>query len=167
MYRESYFLTMTQRTMEASSYEEDELANLTCMESREFESFPEVEIDFVVKIVIYVICLQMENLDVSKIVAAQNHPIICIQTFKTEREGSMALDRLLEEVSPQYVAMYHCNVTAIRQLEVFETRKRRPVSQRMRVFFLVHAGTVEEQSYLTSLLREKKAFELLIDMKKV
>lgn len=37
----------------------------------------------------------------------------------------------------------------------------------MKVFFLIHSGTVEEQSYLTSLRREKEAFEFLIDLKSV
>lgn len=100
-------------------------------------------------------------------VAARNQPFICIQTFKTEREGPMALDRILEEIQPQYVIMYHCNVAAIRQLEIHEARQRRAVNDRMRVFFLIHARTVEEQSYLTSLRREKQAFELIIETKRV
>lgn len=109
----------------------------------------------------------MENLDITAAVAARKQPLICLQTFKTEREGAMALDRMLEEIQPQYVVMYHCNVTAIRQLEIFEARQRRPAKERMKVFFLLHARTVEEQSYLTSLRREKQAFELIIETKRV
>lgn len=79
----------------------------------------------------------------------------------------MALDHILEEVQPQYVIMYHCNVAAIRQLEIHEARQRHAPKDRMRVFFLLHARTVEEQSYLTSLRREKQAFEMIIDKKRV
>ncbi|KAL3282353.1 hypothetical protein HHI36_005540 [Cryptolaemus montrouzieri] len=35
----------------------------------------------------------------------------------------------------------------------------------LKVYFLIHSGTVEEQSYLTALRREKEAFEHLIDTK--
>jgi len=63
--------------------------------------------------------------------------------------------------------MYNTNVTAIRQLEVFEARRRLPPADRIRVYFLIHARTVEEQAYLTSLRREKAAFELIIDTKSV
>ncbi|XP_036339541.1 DNA repair endonuclease XPF [Rhagoletis pomonella] len=110
---------------------------------------------------------ELENLDITAAVAARNQPLICIQTFKTERDGAMGLDRILEEIQPQYVIMYHCNVTAIRQLEVYEARQHRPAKHRMRVFFLLHARTVEEQSYLTSLRREKQAFEFIIETKRV
>lgn len=94
-------------------------------------------------------------------------PIVCIQTFKTGEDGPLSLERTLNEIDPSYVIMYHSNVTAIRQIEVFEARKRRVQSQRLKVFFLVHAQTVEEQSYLTSLRREKQAFELIIETKSV
>lgn len=92
---------------------------------------------------------------------------MCIQTFKVGDDGALSLERTLNEIDPSYVIMYHCNVTAIRQIEVYEARKRRVQSQRLKVFFLVHAQTVEEQSYLTSLRREKQAFEMIIQTKSV
>lgn len=107
----------------------------------------------------------MECLDISQIIQHHRKPIVCIQTFKTGEDGPLSLERTLNEIDPSYVIMYHCNVTAIRQIEVFEARKHRVQSQRLKVFFLVHAQTVEEQSYLTSLRREKQAFELIIDTK--
>lgn len=109
----------------------------------------------------------METLDISQIVQHHRKPIVCIQTFKTGEDGPLSLERTLTEVDPSYVILYHANVTAIRQIEVFEARKRRPVVNRLKVFFMVHAQTVEEQSYLTSLRREKQAFELIIDTKSV
>lgn len=109
----------------------------------------------------------METLDISQIVQHHRKPIVCIQTFKTGEDGPLSLERTLTEVDPSYVILYHANVTAIRQIEVFEARRRRPVVNRLKVFFMVHAQTVEEQSYLTSLRREKQAFELIIDTKSV
>lgn len=106
-------------------------------------------------------------MDITQIIQHHRKPIVCIQTFKTGDDGPLSLERTLNEIDPGYVIMYHANVTAIRQIEVFEARQRRPPKDRLKVFFLVHAQTVEEQSYLTSLRREKLAFELIIDTKRV
>ncbi|KAM8719582.1 hypothetical protein ACLKA7_005768 [Drosophila subpalustris] len=135
---ESYMLTMTQAMPRAAP---DPNASI-------FEIIPE-----------------LEQFDVSAALAEHRQPCICLQTFKTEREGAMALEQMLEQLQPHYVIMYNTNVTAIRQLEVFEARRRRPPAERMLIYFLIHARTVEEQSYLTSLRREKSAFELIIDTK--
>lgn len=110
---------------------------------------------------------EMENMDITQIIQNRTKPIVCIQTFKTAEDGPLALERTLNEINPRYVIMYHYNIMAIRQLEVFEARKRRPPISRLKVFFLIHAQTVEEQSYLTSLRREKQAFELIIETKSV
>lgn len=109
----------------------------------------------------------MEALDITQIIQHHRKPIVCIQTFKTGDDGPLSLERTLHEIEPGYVIMYHCNVTAIRQIEIFEARKRRAAVDRLKVFFLIHSQTVEEQSYLTSLRREKQAFELIIDTKSV
>lgn len=140
LFEESYMLTMTQ-PMQAS--DADPNASI-------FEIIPE-----------------LEQFDVSAALAANMQPWICLQTFKTEREGAMAVEHMLDQLQPHYVIMYNTNVTAIRQLEVFEARRRRPPVERMKIYFLIHARTVEEQSYLTSLRREKTAFELIIDTKSV
>lgn len=109
----------------------------------------------------------MENLDISQIVQHHRKPIVCIQTFKTGDDGPLSLERTLNEIDPGYIVMYHSNVSAIRQIEAFEARKKRAPVDRLKVFFLVHSQTVEEQSYLTSLRREKQAFELIISTKTV
>lgn len=152
-FQESYMLTMTQATldnMDLSLMNDSDKANADSLDNSIFEPFPE-----------------MENLDITAAVAARKQPLICLQTFKTEKEGSMALERILDEIQAQYVIMYHCNVTAIRQLEIYEARQRRKLKDRMKVFFLIHNQTVEEQAYLTSLRREKQAFELIIETKSV
>ncbi|KAH8289416.1 hypothetical protein KR054_004957, partial [Drosophila jambulina] len=141
-FEESYMLTMTQAKEPSQSMKTDPDASI-------FETLPE-----------------LEEFDVTAALAAIPHqPYICLQTFKTEREGSMALEHMLEQLQPHYVIMYNTNITAIRQLEVFEARRRLEAAKRMKVYFLIHARTVEEQAYLTSLRREKAAFELIIDTK--
>lgn len=146
LFEESYMLTMTQAAQaDAAAEAEAEDANASV-----FEIIPE-----------------LEKFDVSAALEAHRQPCICLQTFKTEREGAMALEHMLEQLQPHYVIMYNTNVTAIRQLEVFEARRRRSPADRMKIYFLIHARTVEEQSYLTSLRREKAAFELIIDTKSV
>jgi len=145
-FEESYMLTMTQPV------EQEPLMDIKPdPDVSIFETIPE-----------------LEQFDVTAALATVPHqPYICLQTFKTEREGSMALESMLEQLQPHYVVMYNTNVTAIRQLEVFEARRRLPPADRIRVYFLIHARTVEEQAYLTSLRREKAAFELIIDTKSV
>ncbi|XP_055854991.1 DNA repair endonuclease XPF [Episyrphus balteatus] len=147
VFQENYMLTMTQQENEIGFGNEVDMKKHK-MDASVFESFPE-----------------MENLDITATIARNKQPLICIQTFKTEREGVMGLDRILAELQPHYVIMYHCNIAAIRQLEVHEARLSRPVVERIQVYFLIHAQTVEEQSYLTSLRKEKQAFELIIDTK--
>nr|XP_016939450.1 DNA repair endonuclease XPF [Drosophila suzukii]XP_016939451.1 DNA repair endonuclease XPF [Drosophila suzukii]XP_016939452.1 DNA repair endonuclease XPF [Drosophila suzukii] len=143
-FEESYMLTMTQPVDQESLVDIKPDPDVSI-----FETIPE-----------------LEQFDVTAALAAVPHqPYICLQTFKTEREGSMALESMLEQLQPHYVVMYNTNVTAIRQLEVFEARRRLPPADRIRVYFLIHARTVEEQAYLTSLRREKAAFELIIDTK--
>lgn len=150
LFEESYMLTMTQAALQteepAGAGADGGDANASV-----FEIIPE-----------------LEKFDVSAALEAHRQPCICLQTFKTEREGAMALEHMLEQLQPHYVIMYNTNVTAIRQLEVFEARRRRAsAAERMKIYFLIHARTVEEQSYLTSLRREKAAFELIINTKSV
>lgn len=148
LFEESYMLTMTQAALQT---EEPAGADGGDANASVFEIIPE-----------------LERFDVSAALEAHRQPCICLQTFKTEREGAMALEHMLEQLQPHYVIMYNTNVTAIRQLEVFEARRRRAsAAERMKIYFLIHARTVEEQSYLTSLRREKAAFELIINTKSV
>lgn len=109
----------------------------------------------------------MEHMNITQLIQHHNRPIVCIQTLKTAEDGPLSLDRTLNEVNPRYVILYHCNVSAVRQIEVYEARMKRLPINRLKVYFIMHAQTVEEQSYLTSLRREKQAFEMIIDTKAV
>lgn len=91
-------------------------------------------------------------------------PTILIQTFKGT-EGSMNLQRSLEQLNPSYIIMYHSNMTAVREIEMYEAHRQSNTS--LKVYFILHSETVEEQSYLTTMRREKEAFEFLIQTKSV
>ncbi|KAK3753140.1 hypothetical protein RRG08_024418 [Elysia crispata] len=67
--------------------------------------------------------------------------------------------RVLDEMQPKYVILYDADMSLVRQLEVYRaTRPGKP----LRVYFMMYKGSVEEQRYLTTLRKEKEAFEYLI-----
>lgn len=105
----------------------------------------------------------MDNLDITQL--EMDKPIICIQTFK-ENGCNFSLEKTLETLRPEYVILYHSDIAAVRQIELYECRKK-PEETEIRVYFLIYDKTVEEQAYLTTLKREKLAFELLIQTKSV
>jgi DNA excision repair protein ERCC-4 len=155
MFRDSYILTMSQRQIDPNKSintmdeADDSLANSSLLENFEFDTFT-----------------GLENFDLTAAINQSNKPVVYIQTFKSEMNGFVNLDRTLEELQPRYVVMYHCNVTAIRQIEVYEARRERDPIHRTQVYAVIHSKTVEEQSYLTGLRREKQAFEMLIETKR-
>ncbi|NWH57345.1 XPF endonuclease, partial [Geococcyx californianus] len=80
-----------------------------------------------------------------------------------------ALTRVLHEVEPRYVVLYDAELTFVRQLEIYKaSRPGKPlrqvgsVSLTLVVYFLIYGGSTEEQRYLTTLRKEKEAFEKLI-----
>ncbi|NXN98009.1 XPF endonuclease, partial [Rhinopomastus cyanomelas] len=78
-----------------------------------------------------------------------------------------ALTRVLHEVEPRYVVLYDAELTFVRQLEIFKaSRPGKPLRQvdslALSVYFLIYGGSTEEQRYLTTLRKEKEAFEKLI-----
>ncbi|XP_052776482.1 DNA repair endonuclease XPF-like isoform X1 [Mya arenaria] len=70
-----------------------------------------------------------------------------------------SLVRTLIEVQPRYVVLYDPDMEFVRQLEVYKASH--PESP-LRVYFLMYTGSVEEQRYLTTLRKEKEAFETII-----
>lgn len=70
-----------------------------------------------------------------------------------------SLTRVLHEVEPSFVVLYDAELSFVRQLEIYKaSRPGKP----LRVYFLIYSGSTEEQKYLTTLSKEKKAFEHLI-----
>lgn len=106
------------------------------------------------------------NCALSVVIRTFREAIVVAEGTSDESPAAAAatLPEALESLAPAYVVLYQVNVTVIRQLEIYEARKTEN-DVRTKIFFLVHAGSVEEQSYLTSLRREKQAFEHLIETK--
>lgn len=74
-----------------------------------------------------------------------------------------SLTRVLHEVEPSFVVLYDAELSFVRQLEIYKaSRPGKP----LRVYFLIYGGSTEEQKYLTTLSKEKKAFEHLIRLGK-
>lgn len=72
------------------------------------------------------------------------------------------LSKTLHEVQPRYVILYDADMQFVRELEVY---KASTPGKPLRVYFLMYTGSVEEQRYLTTLRKEKEAFEYLISEK--
>ncbi|KAK0543291.1 DNA repair protein RAD16 [Tilletia horrida] len=73
-------------------------------------------------------------------------------------------DKALQELRPRFVVMYDPDLSFIRRVEVY--RSSSP-GVGVRVYFLMYQNSTEEQHYLSSLRREKDAFEKLIKEKAV
>ncbi|KAK6361095.1 hypothetical protein TWF730_004844 [Orbilia blumenaviensis] len=72
-------------------------------------------------------------------------------------------DGLLEEIQPQDVIMYSPNASFIRRIEVY--RGSHANRNDTRVYFMYYGGSVEEQTYLSMVRKEKDAFTSLIRQK--
>nr|CAG4638335.1 EOG090X03DI [Cyclestheria hislopi] len=91
------------------------------------------------------------------IVEVVNESII-IQSLK-DTSDPFAIHRTLYKVHPRFIIIYDCDMSFVRQVEVYQAvHKEIPV----KVYFLVYDASAEEQAYLTTLRREKEAFEMLI-----
>ncbi|XP_046744013.1 DNA repair endonuclease XPF isoform X1 [Diprion similis] len=104
-------------------------------------------------------CSQLDELDLSTI--SKVAPLVVIQSLKKNGDPT-ALLQTLSEMMPTYVILYSADISAVRQLEVYQSNNP---SIKLKVFFLIYGGSVEEQAYLTSLRREKEAFNMLINTK--
>ncbi|XP_076298150.1 DNA repair endonuclease XPF mei-9 isoform X1 [Lasioglossum baleicum] len=106
-------------------------------------------------------CSQIGELDLTDRTA--DAPIVLIQSLK-KNDDPMSLQRALEEHTPRNIIMYVGDISAVRQIEVYQNNNP---SIDLKVYFLIYGGAVEEQEYLTSLRREKEAFDKLINVKKI
>ncbi|KAI5476750.1 DNA repair protein rad16 [Pseudohyphozyma bogoriensis] len=68
-------------------------------------------------------------------------------------------DRILEELKPKYIVIYDPDPAFIRRIEAYRAAHQ---GLAVRVYFLMYKDSVEEQRYLSSIRKEKDAFEKLI-----
>ncbi|XP_032685368.1 DNA repair endonuclease XPF isoform X2 [Odontomachus brunneus] len=104
-------------------------------------------------------CSQIADLDLTN--CATTMPIIIIRAIKKGGDP-MTLQRTLTEYMPKNIILYIADIGTVRQLEVYQNNNP---SLDLKVYFLIYGGSVEEQEYLTSLRREKEAFNSLINTK--
>ncbi|XP_054274769.1 DNA repair endonuclease XPF-like [Macrosteles quadrilineatus] len=88
-------------------------------------------------------------------------PVVMIQQTKVDGDP-LSLPTTLRTMKPKYIVMYDVDVTAIRQIEVYQSAES---EHQIHVYFLIYGGSAEEQAYLTTLRREKEAFDFLIKEK--
>lgn len=90
------------------------------------------------------------------------------------------LSYVLDVLQPNYVILYEPNVSWVRELEVYNARlliqrfsknesssnigERNNSLPSLKIYFVLYENSVEEQRYLTSLRKEKEAFESLIQL---
>lgn len=85
--------------------------------------------------------------------------------YFSARDKNIYLEAQLYEYKPLHVIMYDLDMHAIRQVEVYQAAKCNP--KRCKVYTIQFENSYDMQRYLTSLRREKEAFESLIKEKGV
>lgn len=68
-------------------------------------------------------------------------------------------DALLQEISPAYIIMYEPSLSFIRRVEMYQAINRDTPA---RTYFMYYGTSVEEQSHLLNIRKEKEAFTKLI-----
>ncbi|XP_037287547.2 DNA repair endonuclease XPF mei-9 [Rhipicephalus microplus] len=84
--------------------------------------------------------------------------------FHPLKSSEFALQQLLHSVEPKYIILYDANIATVREIEMYQATRAKEV---LRVYFLMYEDSIDEQRYLTSLRREKDAFEFLIKEKSI
>lgn len=95
----------------------------------------------------------------SKLLQVTNSPLVLVQSVQV---GIFELYKMVYELKPRFVVMYDIEMSVVRLLEVFQAKHP---DYQIRVFFMMFDKSVEEQAYLTTLRKEKEAFEGLIKEK--
>lgn len=85
--------------------------------------------------------------------------------YFSSRDKNIILESRLVEYKPMHVIMYDLDMHAIRQVEVYQALHCHP--KRCKVYTIQFENSFDMQQYLTSLRREKEAFENLIKEKAV
>ena len=70
-----------------------------------------------------------------------------------------AIYRSLYQLRPKFLVAYDCDMSFVRQVEVYQALHP---ERKIRVYFLFYDASAEEQAYLTTLRQEKDAFQMLI-----
>ena len=91
------------------------------------------------------------------LVQCNEEPITIFHSYRSSHD----IIRNLYRLCPRYVILYDPQVDFVRQVEVYAASIQKPV----KVYFMVYKDSVEEQSFLISLQKEKLAFDKLMQEK--
>lgn len=80
--------------------------------------------------------------------------------YFSSRDSSTTVESQLYDFKPQHVIMYDLDMHIIRQVEIYQALCCHP--KRCKVYTIQFENSYDMQQYLTSLRREKEAFETLI-----
>lgn len=79
--------------------------------------------------------------------------------YHSYAEGYIKLEEKLASYSPRHVIMYDADLEAIRRLELYQALVVAP--QSLKIYFFIYDASAEEQRYLSTLRKEKDAFDML------
>ncbi|KAG0182633.1 hypothetical protein DFQ29_002965 [Apophysomyces sp. BC1021] len=85
--------------------------------------------------------------------------LVTIQCYE-----SVTDEQVLEDTQPLFIIMYDPDPAFVRRIEVY--RAMNP-NLKVRVYFMIYDNSVEEQTYLSLIRKEKEAFERLIREKSI
>ena len=103
--------------------------------------------------------LENDNKETEQKLSLMQSPVTIIQSMHI---GQFALYKIINELKPRYVVLYDVQVSAIRQLEVFQASNP---DHKLKAYIMMYGNSTEEQVYLSSLRKEKDAFQKLIKQK--
>uniref|UniRef100_M4BN67 ERCC4 domain-containing protein n=1 Tax=Hyaloperonospora arabidopsidis (strain Emoy2) TaxID=559515 RepID=M4BN67_HYAAE len=85
--------------------------------------------------------------------------VLC--TYEQATQHGHGASAFLEDITPSYIVLYDPDMAFIREVEVFHASHVAPLE----IYFMMYNESTEQQSYLSEIQREKRAFDKLIHQK--
>ncbi|KAL4110827.1 hypothetical protein PRIC1_002512 [Phytophthora ramorum] len=85
--------------------------------------------------------------------------VLC--TYEQASQHGYGASAFLEDLMPSYIVLYDPDMAFIREVEVFHASHIGPLE----IYFMMYDESTEQQSYLSEIQREKRAFDKLIHQK--
>lgn len=99
-----------------------------------------------------------------QLVDPMDQVVIC--TYEQARMHGYGSASLLQDLLPSCVVLYDPDMTFIRELEVFQaTMHSSASSPALEIYFMLYEESAEQQTYLSEIQKEKRAFDTLIHQK--
>ncbi|KAF4149743.1 ERCC4 domain [Phytophthora infestans] len=94
-----------------------------------------------------------------EVVDPMDSVVLC--TYEQATEHGYGASAFLEDLMPSCIVLYDPDMAFIREVEVFHASHVAPLE----IYFLMYDESTEQQSYLSEIQREKRAFDKLIHQK--